>query len=163
LFAPGHLPAFLHLPLGEEDAKWVRLVTALVFRLHPLAVAAVRHAVSTLGVLEKLPDELRAGPCEVSSILTRVLPLGKLLVGNLVLGVMPGITGKQREIASHIVEGNLHSESLQLILAHASVTVTQISLFSSEGSSPRPCIYYTPGIGNLHTFVQFNFLVIIYN
>jgi len=84
----------------------------------------VRHAVSALGVLEKLADELRPGPCEVSSVLTRVLPLGELLVGDLVLGVVPSIAGEQREIATHVVEVDLHGEALQLIRAHASVTVT---------------------------------------
>ena len=84
----------------------------------------MRHAVSALGVLEKLADELRPGPCEVSSVLTRVLPLGELLVGDLVLGVVPSIAGEQREIATHVVEVDLHGEALQLIRAHASVTVT---------------------------------------
>ena len=90
----------------------------------PFRHAGVGHAVRPLGVLEELADELRPSPGKVRSVAARVLPLGELLVGDLELGLVPSVTGKQREIAPHVVEVHLHGVALKLIRAHVSITVT---------------------------------------
>lgn len=132
---PDHRISLGHLPLGEEDAKWVRLVTALVFRFHPLASTAVRHVVRDGRLLENLPDKLRTKPVSFCRITTGVAPPLELTKSDLVLGVMPGIAGEQGERAPDVVESDLHGVALKLIRAHAAVTVTQCQLLF-RGESP---------------------------
>ena len=114
--------------LGDVVAERDRLEPVL--RAAPATRAAVRHVVRDLGLLQHLPDELRAEPVGVSSKLAGGTPGLKGLEGDVELVVVPDVTAEQRERHTLGVELGLHGPVLLPLRSHASVTVTHIDFYS---------------------------------
>ena len=108
----------------------------------PLRHAGARHVIRNVGLLQHLANELRAEPVGVREVTTGVAPPLEVVEGETVLGVVPDITGKQRNLHALGIELCLHGVAFQLLRIHAAVTVTQCLLLSAGLSPLKTFILY---------------------
>ena len=116
----------------------------------PLRHAGARHVIRNVGLLQHLANELRAEPVGVREVTTGVAPPLEVVEGETVLGVVPDITGKQRNLHALGIELCLHGVAFQLLRIHAAVTVTQCllgRLWELYDSSACNSIYDSTCIG----------------